>query len=1115
MNFTGSRIRIFGYPFITPYREDMMKRNKVMPSSIRKIEVMVLVCFFLSGITGLLYEILWTRMIVKIIGGAPFAVSIILTVFMGGLGLGAYLASKKIDRIQDPKKLVKIYGILELTIGAYALAIPTLLTVFLPLFSFLYNKFYSHFILYNLLTFLGICILLGIPLSVWEQRCLFCRFYVNRLSHLGTHGLLYGLNTIGAALGALVGGFWLIGLLGMTYTLLFAVVNCLIGLYCVFIIPRLSTSTTTSKGKVRDTEISLSDTGAVQAGPKASPEIITGALAIFAVSGFCAMAYEVIWTKLLGLVVGPTMYSFTIVLVTFILGLALGSLIFGWIADKVKEPIWLLISTQIAAALFVLVVSQFFGNSQLLFAKLIFNFQDRFALLNLSKAIILFCFMILPTLCLGATFPLVGKIFTQSVSTVGRSLGFAYTVNTIGAVLGSFSAGFLLIPLIGKEHGLSLVIGLQLLSSLLVAMIIFVKKREGMFKRPVLTLSALAGLLLCFYFPVWNRHMLSMGKYYNFSESASTIQGSGWLASLFSGSEILSKLIDPHQNELVYYGDGIGGFTSVLKYTEPIGTISYALNNSGKTDASTKGDLPTQTLLAHFGMLVHPDPKTIMVLGLASGVTAGEVLHYPVDKLDIVEISREVVRASDFFLPWNNNVLVNPKTNLIIQDGRAHLQLTKQKYDVIISEPSNPWMAGLAALFTQNFFKLGRDRLNDEGIFVQWIHSYQMDWPTFSLIGRTFTNVFPNSLLLTSGIQSDFLLVGFKDDNAVPSLERAEQRIQYARKSKNVTFTNAKILHRFMVSEDLPALFGDGELDSDARPRLEYAAPKVMYSNDPMIFENIQTKARVRPETQKMHQQIIHDLDEVINVVAYDISVNLPFRQIDLSGATPSQRERFFKLVDEHCSKNVIDYSTLTNEETRQRCLSAQIDTMNNNIDHLPEKSRSYFILAQLYRIKGNQNEASEYYSKSIRLNPDNAAAHEGLAVSYYKKGMVEKCIAEYHEAIRLAPNWIEPLKSLSWILATNQDRNIRNSAEAVSLAEQVNKQTSYTNPVLLDTLAAAYASAGRFSDAITAAEQALRILSQSADQGDMAKAIGNRLLLYKASKIYTEPLPKKQTPLR
>jgi spermidine synthase len=230
--------------------------------------------------------------------------------------------------------------------------------------------------------------------------------------------------------------------------------------------------------------------------------------------------------------------------------------------------------------------------------------------------------------------------------------------------------------------------------------------------------------------------------------------------------------------------------------------------NSGKVDASTRGDMKTQTLSAHLPMLFHRDAKTVMVLGLASGVTAGEVLHYPVERLDVLEINQEVVRASDIFIPWNNNVLSDPRTNLIVQDGRAHLQLTDRKYDVIISEPSNPWMAGLAALFTYDFFALARERLNEDGIFVQFIHSYQMDWPTFSLVGRTFAKVFPNSLLILadpSGIGSDYFLVGFRGKGKLVP-ENAERNFPYVRKSENVTLLNLKLLYRLVMSEDLRRL---------------------------------------------------------------------------------------------------------------------------------------------------------------------------------------------------------------------------------------------------------------------------------------------------------------------
>ena len=681
-----------------------MAKKKVPDKPFSGIFLLVLICFFLSGFSGLIYEILWTRMMVKIIGSAPFAVSIILSIFMGGLGLGSYLAGRFVDRFQNPRALVKLYGILESLIAVYALLIPLLLTAFQPLQTIIYNGLYDRFIIYHLATFMISALILGFPvICMGATLPLLCRFYVANLEHLGTHtGHLYGLNTIGAALGSLSCGFWLINLWGMTGTLAAAVaINFLIGTACLAsshkarlrLVDGVATTLRSEKKTKKQQVIDPDQTGSFER---------KAALVIFGVSGFCAMASEVIWTRLLGLIAGPTTYSLTIVLVTFIIGLALGSFIFGYLADRVKNVFRLLLFTQIAAALLVLGISQLMGGSQLFFGKLIFTYKDQFALQNLLKAVFLFGFMIMPTLCFGACFPLVGKITTRSATRVGRSIGLAYMFNTMGALLGPLCAGFVLIPQVGKESGLALVVGLQLVTCLVVAGILLAKKKHSALQFGWLATPVLAGLSLCFYYPAFDHGQFASGKYHRFEKIRAELTDNGWLESLFQGSRILPQ---SGKHELVYYGDGIGGFTTVTKSANALGQVKYSLANSGKADASSRGDMATQTLLAHFPMLFQKNPRAVMVIGLASGVTAGEVLWYPVEKLDILEINDQVVAASNFFSPWNNHVLSDPRTQLIIQDARAHLQLSAQSYDVIISEPSNPWMAGLAALFTRDFFE--------------------------------------------------------------------------------------------------------------------------------------------------------------------------------------------------------------------------------------------------------------------------------------------------------------------------------------------------------------------------------------------------------------------------
>jgi spermidine synthase len=997
-----------------------MRKGEISEHLIDRVKLLVVVCFFLSGLTGLIYEILWTRMIVKVIGCAPFAVSIVLTVFMGGLGVGSYLASRTVDRVKEPLRLVRIYGLLELAIGGYGLVLPALLIVFMPLYAAVYNQLFSYSLLYNILTFAGCCLLLVVPvICMGATLPVLCRFYVVRLSHLGTHaGRLYGLNTIGAAFGSLLCGFWLINLLGMWGTLALAVLlNAAIGLSCVIVSYR-----------VRLRPVSLKDSAAESKDSKGPPfneqpetnrysGTSIAALIIFAVSGFCAMSYEVIWTRLLGLIVGPTTYSFTIVLVTFIAGLALGSMLFGWLADRIRRPVMLLIFTQFAAALLALGLSQVLGNSQFFFAKLIYHFQNRFALLSVLKALILFAFMLLPTLCLGATFPLVSKLLTESLSKVGRSIGFAYSINTIGAVLGSFCAGFVLIPLLGKENGLSLVVALQIFTSLTVGSYLVLANRQYSLRWAALTVVAVTGLFLCSYLPRWNRLLLAMGMYHRFEDIDSELEKSNWLEALLQGPKILAK---QNRGELVYYGDGIGGFVTVLKSFDAFGTPHYHLIISGKADASSRGDMPTQVLSAHFPMMIHSNPKTVMVLGLASGVTAGEVLHYPVERVDVLEISPEVVEASDFFVPWNNNVLSNPRTQMIVQDARAHLQLTKRKYDVIISEPSNPWMAGIANLFTKEFFALARAKLNNDGIFCQWIHSYQMDWQAFSLVIRTFVSVFPNNILVQTK-PGDYLMIGFNGNNKSMS-GNIRRNLPYAQHSSNVTLQRAELLYKLIVTEDLAGLCGRGPTHTDNRPRLEFAAPKQMYVDDPAIGKNIRLRKWLSRGTTTIIHELITDIDAQIDFATLALSVYEPFaNMVDLSRATPEQKERFFKIMETYASNNKVDYSIFTDPQLANRCRLAQIKFLESSIDELPNKALSYDTLAYLCLSTKLLDKAVFYYRKTLELVPEKAEVHNDLAVALHKVGELNEAIAHYKEALRLKPDYPAARKNLDIAIAARR----------------------------------------------------------------------------------------------
>ena len=1078
-----------------------------------RLFVLILSCFFVSGLTGLIYQILWTRMIVKIIGSAPFAVTIVLTVFMGGLGLGSYLASRTIDQIKDPLKLIRLYGILELVIGVYGIVLPLFLILFRPFYAIIYNHLFRFFLGYNLITFLGIFLLLIIPVTCMGATLpILSRFFITRMSRVGTHvGRLYGVNTIGAAAGALLCGFWLIQTLGMWGSLTFAVaLNTIIGILCILMSHTLKKSKHTPKEMTKDKIVSRETKSPEPDDSPLAGFIRVSALTIFAVSGFCAMAYEVIWTQLLGLIVGPTTYSFTIVLVTFITGLALGSLFFGWLSDRVKSTMQLLLLSQVAAALFALLLSQILGNSQIFFAKLIYHFKDHFTILALLKASILFVFMFFPTFCLGATFPLVGKIYTRSLAQTGRSIGFAYAINSGGAILGSFIAGFLLIPLLGKEQGLRPVLALQLLTSLIIGSVLLWKARERLKNGGPLIVPALLGLFLLLYYPHWDRQMLSVGKYHRFNHPE--IRDVGWVQALLSGTDWFSQHVD---GEVIYFGEGIAGFTTVLKTEfDILGNEAYALYSSGKPEASSQLDMDTQTLSAHVPLLFHKDPKTVMVVGLASGITAGEVLHYPLDRLDVIDINRKVVGASHFFRPWNNDVLSNAKTNLIIQDARAHMELSNRKYDVISAEPSNPWMAGLATLFTKDFFTLVKDRLKEDGIFAQFIHTYQMDWDTFALVGRTFSQVFPNSLLMRtnpSSLGPDFLLVGFKG-NAGFRKNLLATAVQYARHSKNVTLNDPRVLYPLVVTEDLQTLFGDGPINTDARPLLEFSAPKLLHTDDPTIKRRLTTNRRLRQETIEMILQGATDVDLGIDIAAFTLSLIRPemaFQNpVDLSKANDSQKDRLNSILKDFCTNNIVsDFSLFGDEDLTKVCVEAQIKSVEQKLPLAENKALLYLHLGILHSDLGEVDEALQHFNEALQTDPLNADAHYNLALFLSKLGRTADAIKHYSEALRLKPYYEYAANNLAWIYSTHEKPTFRNGEKAVQLAERICEIGGCGDPAMLDTLAAAYAETGRFQDALRAAQEAID-LAQSSGYNSLEEEIKSRIKLYQSNNPFRQKTP-------
>jgi spermidine synthase len=999
---------------------------ETVSSVIQKRDALfILICFFLSGIAGLVYEVLWVRIFGKVIGSAPLAVASVLTVFMAGLALGSYIASQKVDRIHTKGDLLWLYGLLECGIGVYGLLLPFFVKYVKPLYVLLYSRLFDNFWLYNLCSFIVCCVLLLLPVMMMGATLpVLTRFFVRQMNNLGQRvGVLYGVNTIGAAVGVVLAGFFMLERLGLWGTILVvACVNLSVGVFCAVLgkkVPRFQTDRVgNTKATVPEIQPAGSDIH--------SHRDIRLALAVFALSGFCAMGYQVIWTRLLGLLIAPTTYAFSLVVGTFIIGLAIGNVLFGRVADRVKDLMSLLALTQIAAAGFALAASQFLGDSQFFFAKLLFTLQDSFGKAMVVQFLVIFFILFWPTLLLGATFPIVNKIYATTLSGLGRSIGRAYAVNTVGAVLGSFAAGFILIPFWGKEGGLSTLVSAQAA----LAFIVFGTILKGRSSKPrhwaALCLLGVASIGLVYSYPRWNRDLLSYGRYQIPRELTQHFRRTGWLESVWQGKKILNKY--QQGREVVFYGDGIGGFTTVEKHIDSMGTIRYTLLNSGKPDATSHDDAATQALLAHIPLIFHPSPDNVMILGLGSGMTAGEVLHYPVARVDVLEINEQVIKAARFFNDWNNRFSEDPRIRLIVQDGRNHLLLSRMHYDVVISEPSNPWMAGMASLYTKESFETIKDHLNDDGIFIQWVNAGRMDWQTLAMIGKTFGTVFPNSLMMVSPIGgggADFFFVGVKGDTPL-RLSVADRNLSFASRSKIMRLADVRLLFHLILTDRVAEMFEDGVIHSDNRPHLEFAAPRHLYASS----RGFETEMKQRPRLSSATSSIIassRDLDMILNRVELSTSLfALAFPEVDLTDATPEQTTRYQELVKEFCTKRVVqDYTVFYDDRSREICADVQIEFIERHLAETPNDGTAWGDLGVIYAKRSEFDKAKNALERYIVEEPEIPNAYFRLGVLLVMQKNYSKAREQFLKTVSLNPDHAEALLYLAKLNLLYGDKDV------------------------------------------------------------------------------------------
>ena len=973
--------------------------------------------FFLSGALGLVYEILWLRKLMLVFGTTVHATSTVLTAFLGGLALGSWLFGRLIDRrdaaspprrgTSSAAKTVPLrssaglrwYAACEAGIGLYAFITPWLFQaierVYIPIYR---AADFSPAALVGASFVCSLAILL-IPTTLMGGTFpLMNRFLIRTADERGeTIASLYGWNTAGAMAGTV-----------FAYAVGLQVFGWLATIQCAGLLNLLIA--VMARAIDRNLRLSGFHAGSPPAESVQPPDggqdrrRMRALLAAFAVSGFSAMAYEICWTRSLTLVVGSSVYAFCIMLATFLGGIAWGS--FAARRSLQRRPASLdhIVAFEVWLAVLGLCSIPSFAWLPRVLAALWPLTGESFAGLIGLQVLFSVLVMALPTFLMGLIFPFVGDLVTGRLAHLGRRLGSAYAINTIGGIVGSFVCGFWLIPSIGIAWALAI----AALGNLAAGLWIYLRCGAGSLLRRAALTSA---VFICYvamaataFVPSWRRQIMVSGLYLNPSAYAAS----------------LDRL--EQDNDLLFYRESLNTTVSVHRHRQD-GNIY--LKVGGKTDASLGVDMGTQVLAAHIPLLLHPHPSRVLVIGLGSGITLGSVGRYPVPHIDCAEIDPAVVEGARYFGKHNYHVHDDPRVRLHVADGRNFLLATTDRYDAIISEPSNPWMSGIGYLFTEEFYRLANARLAPDGLMCQWFHLYRMFPSDVKLILRTFQTVFPYTTVWST-TPGDIVLVGSQlpyrlDDQrlrerlGVPAIRQDLDRVSMA---------DPRVFTEFFLlgpSEVGRVTANVGWIHHDDQPWLEFNAPKALYvtSTFDVNFDGLER---------------FHGDPAVIS--------NVPRGPRDAS---------FYRaLGDAYRSRR---------EMKKAAGAYAQALALD------PNDSRTAMRLGEVYKERGDIHRAHEALDRALALDPANAEAYYLLARLFHRQDDLSETLAAYARAASLKAPDRDHAEEIGLAY-----RTAKRWTEAAEFFRSAIAQGPEPEPKLLAAFADSLREAGQWD----AAEQAL-----------------------------------------
>ena len=768
--------------------------------------------FFLSGATGLAWQTLWSRQLHLLLGTSTFAVTTTLAAFMAGLGIGGLVMARWVHRVRRP---LRLYALLELGIAGFALGFPSVIRALEPLHLWLWSGLptWAFGPVQGLVVGL---VLLAPTAAMGATLPLLVRFAGGQAAAGHTVGVLYATNTAGAVFGTWCAAFVLLPQQGLWGTTVLAG-----GLNLALAAGAFGLSVWSGEAFV-----------AARTRPRVpAPSWVLWAIGL---AGVASLALEVAWYRLLGLMLGASVYAFSLMLLAFLFGIAVGGRLGGGAADRAAARggaagvARALLLVELGVGVLSAWLLYFFAELPYVYVWLFDTFDAASApwLLWAMSLLLAGLVMTPPAVLMGMAFPLAVRAASAEEG-LDAAVGAVYGANTVGGVVGAVLAGFVGLPLLGVQGTVLAAVTVNFLAALVVA-----TQTGGGLRLWAPVGLALSGLLAVVP-PPWDPLLMTAGMYKYVTD-----------VSDHSRAGVRRYAVEAY--DLLYYREG---YATVVTVARNKSSQNIWLANNGKVDASTTTDMPTQILVSLLPMQFVERPEDVAVIGLASGITAGAVTLVPgLERLDVIELEPAIAEAARFFDAYNHRLLDDPRTRLVLNDGRHHLQVTPPgTYDVIVSEPSNPWLTGVSNLFTAEFFAMGKQRLKPGGVWAQWVQLYGMGPEDLRSLLGTFADAFDHVLIYAAAADADLVLIGadhplVPDAEAmgrllgVPAIQRELDEVDHG--------TPAELLAAIITDRDgALGIAGRVQRNTDDNMRIEHHAPLYLHRdtqamNLPLLYRN-------------------------------------------------------------------------------------------------------------------------------------------------------------------------------------------------------------------------------------------------------------------------------------